>query len=194
MHDFPTELHAHIATFLRYPPDLASLCRVSSYWLSIARPLLYHTLILKDHLTTLNDTLALLGRDYELTKSIVSLTLITHSIRLPGWRNNIGAPQPWIWLSDLAGLDNVRRFKLDGVPAMPAGQFQQIFANIYRMSKVLEEIECVDTTDTCGSLESRDGTFETFSDIPISLKKVTYTNAYPPGMYSIIITSYSDDL
>ncbi|KAF9547393.1 hypothetical protein CPC08DRAFT_729715 [Agrocybe pediades] len=87
-------------------------------------------------------------------------------------------PGEWIKLADLAGLDNLRRFKLDGIPSMSASQFQQIFADLFRMAKNLEEVDCIDTTSTTdshwGTFGIREGEFYPLSNVPSTIKKVTY--------------------
>ncbi|KAF9540059.1 hypothetical protein CPC08DRAFT_717353 [Agrocybe pediades] len=197
MNTLPPELHGHVASFIRHPPDLARLCLVSSYWTSIVRPFLYHTLILRNDTRYLKDTLDLLARNYELTKAIQSFAIITrggYSNVFHGHERAVPVPGGWIKLSDLAGLDNLRRFKIDGIPSMSAGQFQQIFADLFRMAKNLEEVECIDTTSTTDqwlSLAIRKGDFYSFSDVPSYIKKVTYTAGYPIDVHRVLSTTFT---
>ncbi|KAF4623877.1 hypothetical protein D9613_002389 [Agrocybe pediades] len=200
MNTLPPEIHGHVASFIHHPPDLARLCLVSRYWISIARPFLYHTLILRSDTRYPNDTLDLLTRDYELAKAIHSFTIITRGRLSDDFQAGLPAlavlvPGAWIKLADLAGLDNLRRFKIDGIPSMPADQFQQIFADLFRMAKNLEEVECIDTTFTTDSqwwsLGMRKREFYPFSDVPSTIKKVTYTAGYPIDVHRMLSTTFT---
>ena len=172
---FPLELHSHITSFIQHPPDLNSLSQVSWYWLSIARPVLYCDLVLRSNDVFVQDTISLLNRHHSLTSSITSLTLVTNAVSevdLAGERIEI-LPGAWVNLAKFAGLHNVRRVKIDGVPEISLDEFRQMFTDIFFMTTRLEEISCIDSNWT-GFEAHRNGYFKAFSDLPFTLEKLTF--------------------
>lgn len=111
--------------------DLAELTRVSWSFLSLARPILYRSVVLYSCREAVKDTFDLLARDHSLARNVTELHLFT----------SLHGDAPWINMDALTGMKLLKSLKLTSPPFCAEWEQQEFVSAVSKSCPLLKEFK-----------------------------------------------------